>query len=504
MANKEISALPTVGIPLAGTEQFHVRDGSGNSREVNLAEVAEYAGRGPQASAIGRARFSPITAADWSVDNGGTPNANAYQGDGTWLIEHVGPQSVSWAHVVIDGSNDFDVVFAVAPQITTDSFAGFGFFVADGNAAVGLQINYNDDYVEQTWTIPSTFGSNVATTAVVGQTNNFPLGLFDVMYGRITLVGTALSFYVSANGLDWDLIHTALDTDNGMVTIDKVGVYLQSDSVTAGVTTRCRILGYDATGPQTQLLTGGGTLPVAFKGFRGDRDGTTTQAIPATTETTLIGDREVYDTDSGYDPLTGIFTVPSSLDGKYMNFIGAIETDASEDITLIIRETGGTSGQAVRQTSSAADSVSRNQVETGPVQVTAGETWELKIFVATAANVVAQESSFFCGYVLESAEDVFEYLEDTGTGRTATAADFKGNRTLELTNAAAITLTVNTGLNPAGPLTVIQGGAGAITVAGTATIESAGGLLSSGGQHTAFTLIPTNTTDVYKLIGTLA
>ena len=41
------------------------------------------------------------------------------------------------------------------------------------------------------------------------------------------------------------------------------------------------------------------------------------QSIPNTTTTVVINDTEAFDTDSGYDTSTGIFTVPTNQGGKY-------------------------------------------------------------------------------------------------------------------------------------------------------------------------------------------
>jgi hypothetical protein len=45
------------------------------------------------------------------------------------------------------------------------------------------------------------------------------------------------------------------------------------------------------------------------------------QAIATSTSTVVIFDTEIYDTDSGYDNSTGIFTVPSGKGGKYAFFV---------------------------------------------------------------------------------------------------------------------------------------------------------------------------------------
>lgn len=448
---------------------------------------------------LGRARFSPIAESDWTAQDAATPTTNAFDGDyAHWLIEHTGDQDQSWVHTSIDGSADFDVVFAVSAYVTSDNSAGVGFFVADGNNVVAvLGPNYNNEYIEQHWTKPGTFGSNVTTTSVTPRTNSYLNGTSDVFYYRITLVGTTVTFYVSPNGIDWHELHSASDTDNSMTEIDQVGVFVDSNAVSAGVKTSLRLLGYDSNGPQAQLRAGGGGLPVAFKGFRAERD-TSDQSLSSASFTDIVFNNEIFDTESGYDDTTGIFTVPASLDGKYMVFSAGVRTDSSARAGIYIEKDG-----TIIAENTVYDFQGVN-VTSGPVLVSEGETYFVSVYPLSSENAVATPETFFGGFVIESSEDAFDYVLETGTSRTLTGADFKGNRTIKMENASAITLTLNTGIVANGPLTIIQGGAGTITMAGTATINAKGSATGSNGQYSAFTLIPTETADEYDMIGDIA
>lgn len=241
-----------------------------------------------------------------------------------------------------------------------------------------------------------------------------------------------------------------------------------------------------------------GSLPVAFKGFRAQR-ATSAQSLTSSTFNDLVFNSEDFDTESGYDAGTGEFTVPGSLDGKYMTFTCGVRMAASERLELYISiDRGSGVGNLAENT---IYDFQGGEVSSGPILVSEGDIVNARIFPLSAASLSAVEQSFFSGYVIETSEDAFDYVEDTGASYTLTAADFKGNRTLELNNASAITLTLDTGIAAVGPLTVIQGGAGQITVSGTGTIESKSSADKSNGQHSAFTLIPTNTTDTYKMMG---
>ena len=90
----------------------------------------------------------------------------------------------------------------------------------------------------------------------------------------------------------------------------------------------------------------------------------------------------------------------------------------------------------------------------------------------------------------------------SGTSYTLQNSDLAGNVVLKMSNAAAITLTVNTGLTGIEPVHIIQYGAGQITVAGTATIRYATGLKSRS-QYSAFSLIPIGT-DEYLAVGDMS
>jgi hypothetical protein len=68
--------------------------------------------------------------------------------------------------------------------------------------------------------------------------------------------------------------------------------------------------------------------------FLANRSGST-QTISNNTNTTVIFDNEVIDTDSGYDTSTGIFTVPSGKGGKY--FICAAPTLTAAGAATIFR-----------------------------------------------------------------------------------------------------------------------------------------------------------------------
>jgi hypothetical protein len=79
-------------------------------------------------------------------------------------------------------------------------------------------------------------------------------------------------------------------------------------------------------------------------------------------------------------------------------------------------------------------------------------------------------------------------VTEAGTSRTLSAAD--NGKVIYCTSGSAVTITCATGLGAGFTVTIIQGGAGKVTVAaGAATLDSYSGLLSTMGQYAVISLI---------------
>jgi hypothetical protein len=79
-------------------------------------------------------------------------------------------------------------------------------------------------------------------------------------------------------------------------------------------------------------------------------------------------------------------------------------------------------------------------------------------------------------------------ITEAGTTRTLAASD--NGKIIYCTNGSAVTITCDTGLPVGFNCTIIQGGAGKVTVAaGAATLNSYSGLFSSMGQYAVISLI---------------
>jgi len=88
------------------------------------------------------------------------------------------------------------------------------------------------------------------------------------------------------------------------------------------------------------------------------------------------------------------------------------------------------------------------------------------------------------GFTLNSSGIVTE----AGTSRTLSASD--NGKVIYCTSGSAVTITCATGLGVGFSCTIIQGGAGKVTIAsGTATLKSYSGLFSTVGQNAVVSLI---------------
>lgn len=93
-------------------------------------------------------------------------------------------------------------------------------------------------------------------------------------------------------------------------------------------------------------------------------------------------------------------------------------------------------------------------------------------------------------------------ISDVSAARVLTDADFSGRKLILMDNVAAQTVTINVGLVNTQPLTVIQYGAGQVTIGGTATLQAADANLKTRVQFSAVTIQPIGS-DVFTLVGDL-
>jgi hypothetical protein len=89
---------------------------------------------------------------------------------------------------------------------------------------------------------------------------------------------------------------------------------------------------------------------------------------------------------------------------------------------------------------------------------------------------------------LMQAQFAANIVTETGTSRTLSASDMQ--KIIYCTSGSAVTITCATGLGAGFNVTIIQGGAGKVTVAaGAATLVSYSSLFSTMGQYAVISLI---------------
>jgi hypothetical protein len=91
-------------------------------------------------------------------------------------------------------------------------------------------------------------------------------------------------------------------------------------------------------------------------------------------------------------------------------------------------------------------------------------------------------------------------VTEATTGRTLTNVDFDGRTIINCTNSSATLITLNTGLTAMGPCFIRQAGTGLVTIGGTATLQSLGGILDARGQYSMIGIVPLGA-NVYDVSG---
>lgn len=94
------------------------------------------------------------------------------------------------------------------------------------------------------------------------------------------------------------------------------------------------------------------------------------------------------------------------------------------------------------------------------------------------------------------------FVTESTTARTLTSSDH--GKTIVCTNSSAVAITLNTGLPTCFFVTIIQKGAGQVTVSGSATLEVFTGFAAkTAGQHAQMSVSNYGTSNVYHVAGQL-
>jgi len=139
----------------------------------------------------------------------------------------------------------------------------------------------------------------------------------------------------------------------------------------------------------------GGTNTPNFSAYR-----STNQTISNATDTVVVYNVEVFDTDSAFDTSNGKFTVPSGKGGKYM-FVGQTQWNSATDfddtnISICVNGTRIFYGDVGR------NEFYRTNRVVALLNLSASDYVEIKVFQAVGGNLDIQGSSgdrsYFYGY----------------------------------------------------------------------------------------------------------
>ena len=111
-----------------------------------------------------------------------------------------------------------------------------------------------------------------------------------------------------------------------------------------------------------------------------------------------------------------------------------------------------------------------------------------ELYISTSPATITDLKNEFLAAVALGGTGAARVVTETGTSRTLSASD--ANKIIYCTSGSAVTITCATGLGAGFNVTIIQGGAGKVTVAaGAATLVSYSSLFSTMGQYAVISLV---------------
>lgn len=171
-------------------------------------------------------------------------------------------------------------------------------------------------------------------------------------------------------------------------------LFANGNVLTINATIASRFSGFVVSETGGVIGSDGATTPAS--GFRAILDVNT---ATSTSAPDIVFGTEQYDIDNGYDPTTGIYTVPAALDGKIMVIMAGCRLQASNNGSFlhISRSTDGGSNWV----DIGSDSGWGTQLaSTGPIQVATGQQFKVRLYTPSNSTVLADERTFFSGFVV--------------------------------------------------------------------------------------------------------
>ena len=129
------------------------------------------------------------------------------------------------------------------------SGAGVWFGQASTNQRTGFMTTYNGRWLKQFWN-GTTFESE---SVLVPLSNHEGRWRVKIWY-RLKNVSGTVTVSVSFDGLTFIDIGSGTSTESGLTDIDRVGIYLDSNGMTANAVVYIEAFGWDEDGPQDELV----------------------------------------------------------------------------------------------------------------------------------------------------------------------------------------------------------------------------------------------------------
>ena len=254
----------------------------------------------------------------------------------------------------------------------------------------------------------------------------------------------------------------------------------------------------------------GATSAVPTAGFIGFRyTNNAVQAIGNFVPEEIDYQTEIFNTTGAGTFASNRWTVPADLDGKYMEFAVGLKLDANESGAFTIDVDTGESGGFVSIAQGGIITQDGNPLTSGPVLLNEGDVYRVELNMSTG-NVADDDLNYFSGYVVTGNDTIATEITPETTHFVLTAADFDGNQVKKVNSGTAVSVFVPDDLNVTEPVTIIQEGAGQVTIVpdgSGVTLKSAGSLLSTTSQYSSLAIIPDQDAgdgNTYWVIGDLA
>ena len=228
-------------------------------------------------------------------------------------------------------------------------------------------------------------------------------------------------------------------------------------------------------------------------------DGVTQSLYRATsghTSTTFVVDR---DTNGVWERFTDQVIDQADVRITGGSIVGIVDLAVADGGTGASTAAGARTNLDAQQRNGNLDDIAAITQATGDIIYSDGTD-----FVTLAASDNDRALVLASGIPAYGPKFGIRYEEDTSTAWSAVDDDFAGGKVINANNGSSITVTIPDTLTETESLTIIQGGAGAVTIAagGTTTLNSKGGNLVTNGQNVAVTLIPVGS-NTYFVVGDL-